>query len=130
NPNNLGEPVPRRFLVALAGADRKPFRDGSGRLELARAIANRDNPLTARVLVNRVWMHHFGTSLVTTPGDFGLRSEPPLHSQLLDHLAARFMEAGWSIKALHRLIMLSNTYQQRSDDRPAARGVDLENSLY
>jgi hypothetical protein len=129
-PNNLGEPVPRRFLAALAGADRKPFSDGSGRLELARAIASRDNPLTARVLVNRAWMHHFGTPLVTTPGDFGLRSEPPIQVQVLDHLAARFMDAGWSIKALHRLIMFSNTYQQRSDDRPAARGQDPENTLY
>ena len=120
NPNNLGERVPRRFLAVLSGPDRRPFRDGSGRLELARAIAARDNPLTARALVNRVWMHHFGTPLVATPGDFGLRSEPPTHPELLDHLAARFMDDGWSIKALHRRIMLSATYQQRSDDRPEA----------
>ena len=99
NPNNLGERVPRRFLAVLSGPDRRPFRDGSGRLELARAIASRDNPLTARALVNRVWMHHFGTPIVATPGDFGLRSEPPTHPELLDHLAARFMADGWSIKS-------------------------------
>ena len=130
NPNNLGESVPRRFLAILDGAERKPFRDGGGRLELARAIASRDNPLTARALVNRVWMHHFGTPLVATPGDFGLRSEPPTHPELLDHLAARFMDGGWSIKALHRRIMLSSTYQQKSDDRPEARALDPENTLY
>ena len=117
NPNNLGEPVPRRFLAVLSGTEREPFRDGGGRLELARAIACRDNPLTARAIVNRVWMHHFGTPLVATPGDFGLRSEPPTHPELLDHLASRFIEEGWSIKSLHRRIMLSSTYQQRSDDR-------------
>jgi Protein of unknown function (DUF1553)/Protein of unknown function (DUF1549)/Planctomycete cytochrome C len=130
NPNNLGEPVPRRFLAALSSVDRKPFVDGSGRLELARAIASPDNPLTARALVNRVWMHHLGTPLVATPGDFGTRSEPPTHPELLDHLAARFIVAGWSIKSIHRLIMRSSTYQQTSDDRPEARAVDPENNLY
>ncbi len=130
NPHNPGDPVPRRFLAVLAGNGRKPFHDGSGRLELARAIASRDNPLTARALVNRVWMHHFGTPLVATPGDFGLRSDPPTLPDLLDQLASRFVEQGWSIKALHRLIMLSNTYQQSSDDRPQARAVDPENVLY
>jgi hypothetical protein len=130
NPNNPGEHVPRQFLAVLAGNRRKPFGDGSGRLELARAIANRDNPLTARVAVNRIWMHHFGTPLVATPGDFGLRSDPPALPELLDHLAARFVEEGWSIKALHRLIMLSSTYQQQSGDRPQARAVDPENVYY
>jgi hypothetical protein len=130
NPNNLGEPVPRRFLAVLSGTRRDPFHDGGGRLDLARAIAGRDNPLTARAIVNRVWMHHFGTPLVATPGDFGLRSEPPTHPDLLDHLASRFIEDGWSIKSLHRRIMLSSTYQQRSDDRTAARAHDPENTLY
>ena len=130
NPHNLGEHVPRRFLAALAGSRREPFRDGSGRLELARAIASRDNPLTARALVNRVWMHHLGTPMVATPGDFGLRSELPTHPELLDHLAARFINDGWSIKALHRRILLSAVYQQRSDDRAEARAVDPENALY
>jgi hypothetical protein len=130
NPNNPGERVPRQFLAVLSGSRRKPFRNGSGRLELARAIASRDNPLTARSLVNRVWMHHFGTPLVATPGDFGLRSDPSKIPDLLDHLAARFVEQGWSIKALHRLIMLSNTYQQQSDDRPQARAIDPDNIYY
>jgi mono/diheme cytochrome c family protein len=130
NPNNLGESVPRRFFALLAGPDRASFRQGSGRLELAQAIVRRDNPLTARALVNRVWMHHFGTPLVATPGDFGLRSEPPTHPELLDHLAAQFMDCGWSIKTLHRRLMLSSTYQQASDDRPKARALDPENTLY
>jgi hypothetical protein len=130
NPNNLGESAPRRFPAVLAGLERKPFQDGSGRLELARAIASRDNPLTARALVNRIWMHHFGSPLVATPGDFGLRSEPPTHPELLDHLAARFMDEGWSVKRLHRWIMLSSAYQQQSDDRPETRILDPENALY
>jgi hypothetical protein len=130
NPNNVGEPVPRRFLAVLSGTEREPFHDGGGRLDLARAIARRENPLTARAIVNRIWMHHFGTSLVATPGDFGLRSEPPTHPELLDHLASRFTEERWSIKSLHRRIMLSSTYQQRSDDRPVARAHDPENTLY
>ncbi len=131
NPGNVGPEVPRQFLEVLAGKDRKPFTMGSGRLELAHAIANRDNPLTARVLVNRVWLHHFGQGLVRTPSDFGLRSDPPSHPELLDFLAAHFMENGWSIKNLHRLIMLSSTYQQGSDATPgdAAAAVDAENTL-
>ena len=123
NPNNPGPEVPRQFLAVVAGPRRKPFpADGSGRLELARAIASPDNPLTARVLVNRVWLHHFGAGLVRTPSDFGLRSDPPTHPGLLDYLASRFMAEGWSLKKLHRLILLSNTWQQRSDadSAPAA----------
>ena len=108
--------MPRQFLAVLSGKDRKPFSDGSGRLELARAIARDDNPLTARVMVNRIWQHHFGQGLVATPSDFGLRSDPPSHPELLDWLADRFVRGGWSIKAMHRLIMLSNTYQQQSDN--------------
>jgi len=89
---------------------------GSGRLELARAITSPDNPLTARVLVNRVWMHHFGAGLVATPSDFGSRARPPSHPQLLDWLAATFIERGWSIKQLHREILTSATYQQASGE--------------
>jgi mono/diheme cytochrome c family protein len=129
NPGNPGDEVPRQFLEVLAGPERKPFKDGSGRLELARSIASRDNPLTARVMVNRVWMHHFGKGLVPTPGDFGARGEPPTHPELIDWLATRFMEHGWSVKQLHRLIVLSNTYQQASDDDPKARSIDSENRL-
>jgi mono/diheme cytochrome c family protein len=129
NPNNLGPRVPRRFLAALSRGERKPFRAGSGRLELARAIADRNNPLTARVLVNRVWQHHFGRGIVGTPSDFGLRSEPPTHPQLLDHLAGTFVNDGWSIKRLHRRILLSAVYRQQSLDRPSCRRIDPENAL-
>jgi hypothetical protein len=129
NPRNPGEAVPRQFLAVLTGPGRKPFTQGSGRLELARAIAARDNPLTARVLVNRVWLHHFGAGLVRTPSDFGLRGEPPTHPELLDYLAATFMENGWSIKKLHRLIMLSRVYQQSSDESLRSRELDPDNRL-
>jgi hypothetical protein len=127
NPNNPGPAVPRRFLGLLAGPERHPFTHGSGRLELAKAIIDPKNPLTARVLVNRVWLHHFGQGLVRTPSDFGLRSDPPTHPALLDHLAATFIREAWSIKKLHRCILLSATYQQRSDDRPDCRKVDPGN---
>ncbi len=129
NPGSPGEQVPRQFPEVLAGPRRKPFADGSGRLELARAIASPDNPLTARVMINRVWMHHFGKGLVRTPGDFGTRGEPPTHPELLDWLAATFVEGGWSVKGLHRLIVLSGTYQQTSDDRPEGLSLDPENRL-
>jgi len=129
NPGNLGPEVPRQFLEVLAGPTRQPFKDGSGRLELAQAIAGKDNPLTARVFANRLWLHHFGAGLVATPSNFGLRSDPPSHPELLDYLAWRFMEDGWSIKKLHRLIVLSNVYQTSSDEHPQARLVDPENHL-
>ena len=115
NPGNPGAKVPRQFLGILSGTNRAAFAKGSGRLELAQCIASRDNPLTARVLVNRVWMWHFGAPLVRTPSDFGIRGEKPTHPELLDHLAVWFMDHGWSLKALHRYILLSHTYQQRSD---------------
>lgn len=127
NPNNPGEQVPRQFLAVLAGKDRKPFQQGSGRLELARAIADTNNPLTARVLVNRIWLHLFGYGIVRTPSDFGLRGDPPTHPELLDYLAATFMENGWSIKSLHRQILLSRTYQQSSQDEPTNLAADPEN---
>lgn len=130
NTDNRGPEVPRQFLEVLAGPQRKPFKNGSGRLELAEAIANRSNPLTARVFVNRVWLHHFGTPLVATPSDFGLRSEPPTNPQLLDYLASRFMDDGWSVKKLQRLIMLSATYRQSSDDNLACEKIDPGNQLY
>jgi len=129
NPGNVGPAVPRQFLDVLAGTSRKPFTHGSGRLDLAQAIADPKNPLTARVLVNRVWMQHFGKGLVGTPSDFGLRCEPPTHPELLDYLADRFVKDGWSIKELHRLILLSETYRQRSDDRPECAKADPENRL-
>ena len=129
NPGSPGESVPRQFLELLCGATREPFKQGSGRLELARAIASPQNPLTARVIVNRVWLHHFGAGLVRTPSDFGLRSDPPSHPELLDWLARRFVDDQWSIKKLHRLILLSNAYRQSSRDHPDARRLDPENRL-
>ena len=129
NPDNPGPEAPREFLEALSPAGQKPFGKGSGRLELAEDVASRDNPLTARVLVNRVWMYHFGAPLVATPSDFGLRSDPPTHPELLDYLAERFMDDGWSIKKLHRLIMLSRAYQQASDYNAVAAKIDPNNNL-
>ena len=129
NPGRPGPAVPRRFLRLLGEGDRRPFQQGSGRLELARAIADSKNPLTARVLVNRTWLWHFGKGLVATPSDFGLRSEPPSHPELLDYLAGEFIASGWSQKSLHRLIMLSSTYRQRSDPREDCIDRDPENRL-
>jgi hypothetical protein len=129
NPSNPGPQVPRQFLEVLAGPQRRPFSQGSGRLELAQAIAGKDNPLTARVMVNRLWQHHFGIGLVATASNFGLRGEFPSHPELLDYLAWRFMEEGWSIKKLHRLIVLSSVYQTTSETTPAAQNVDPENRL-
>jgi hypothetical protein len=106
-----------------------PFADGSGRLELAQAIASPENPLTRRVIANRMWMHHFGEPLVLTPSDFGVRSPPPSHPELLDHLATRLLDADWSLKSLHRTIVCSATYRQASVDRPDCRAVDPENRL-
>jgi hypothetical protein len=129
NPGRPGKPVPRQFVKVLSGPDRRPFQQGSGRLELARAVADAKNPLTARVIVNRVWHWHFGQGLVTTPSDFGLRSDPPSHPGLLDELAATFVDDGWSIKSLHRKILLSNTYQQASDPREDGLRRDPQNRL-
>ena len=126
NPNRLGPEVPRRFLELLA-PDRHPFTRGSGRKELAEAIVAKDNPLTARVLVNRLWQHHFGRGMVHTPSDFGARSAPPSHPELLDYLADRFVRSGWSIKQLHRQILDSASYLQASDDRPDAQRKDPQN---
>ncbi len=115
-PDKLGDEVPRRFLEILGGDQLPPDAPGSGRLELANWLTRPSNPLTVRVFVNRVWQWHFGQGLVTTPSDFGLRGTPPSHPELLDWLASEFIASGWSVKALHRLIMLSQTYQLASDD--------------
>ncbi len=135
NPLNQGADVPRQFLSAVAGQRRTPFQQGSGRLELAKAIIDPGNPLTARVMVNRVWAHHFGQGLVSTPSDFGTRAAPPSHPELLDWLAADFIASGWSLKPLHRKIVLSATYRQSSvgpTDRQArarAMQIDPDNRL-
>jgi hypothetical protein len=127
NPLNRGRETPRQFLSALSGDERKPFQRGSGRLELAMAIVDPANPLTARVIVNRVWAHHFGRGLVARSSDFGLRSAPPSHPELLDWLAARFVAEGWSPKKLHRRILLSAVYRQSSTG-PAAESI-LERAI-
>ena len=137
SPSQPGPEVARRFLEVLSGPDRRPFAHGNGRLELAQAIASPDNPLTARVMVNRVWHHHFGTGLVKTPSDWGLRAEAPSHPELLDWLARRFIDSGWSLKALHRLIVSSDAYQRASAgrapwsdaDRARQRRIDPDNRL-
>ncbi len=129
SPAAPGARVPRQFPRILTGPSRRPFPHGSGRLDLARAITAPDNPLTSRVLVNRVWMEHFGEPLVSTPSDFGTRSSPPTHPELLDYLAWTLQRDGWSLKRLHRRIMLSRTYQQASLDRPACRKTDPEDRL-
>ena len=113
-PDKPGDEVPRGFPGILGGGPLPPTASGSGRLELADWLVNPSNPLTARVMVNRIWQYHFGQGLVKTPNDFGARGLPPTHPDLLDHLATEFIRCGWSIKAMHRLIMGSAVYQQES----------------
>ncbi len=127
NPANQREIAPRRFLRILAGEDRPHYSSGSGRLELANAIAGSDNPLVSRVMVNRIWQHHFGRGIVGTPSNFGKLGEAPTHPQLLDYLASRFIEEGWSIKAIHREIMLSSTYGLSADYSVSNSEVDADN---
>ncbi len=126
-----GEIAPRRFLSVLSSEpDQRPlYTQGSGRLDLANDIADPANPLTARVLVNRIWQQHFGDGFVLTPDDFGNQSAPPSHPELLDYLAARFTQDGWSIKNLHRLILLSATYQQGDSLNPTFAEKDPYNRL-
>ena len=114
--NHLTPAISLLATIRAGGYDDPPGREGTA-------------ALTARVLVNRVWLHHFGKGLVATASDFGVRCEPPTHPALLDYLAARFVEDGWSIKKLHRLILLSATYQQSSQTRPACAKIDPENAL-
>ncbi len=119
DPSKEGPVVERRFLTVLGGERLPPDEAASGRRQLAEWIVDPGNPLAARVMVNRIWLHHFGRGLVPTPNDFGRQGQPPSHPELLDWLAFRFRESGWSIKAMHRLILLSQTYQQ-SSERPSA----------
>lgn len=120
--------VPRRWLEVLGG---QPIsaKTGSGRLDLADWIASKDNPLTARVMVNRLWLHHFGKGLVATPNDFGTRGVRPTHPDLLDWLAAEFVASGWRVKAMPGAIMLSATYRQASAARNVAMEADANNEL-
>ncbi|MEJ7607454.1 MAG: DUF1553 domain-containing protein [Bryobacteraceae bacterium] len=128
--DNLGEEAPRAFLSILSPAAPTPFTKGSGRLELAEAIASASNPLTARVMVNRIWAHHFGEGIVPTPSSFGQVGERPSHPELLDYLAARFVEEKWSIKAVHREIVLSATYALGTESLPKNFKVDAGNRLH
>ena len=128
NTQTKGDIVPRRFLRVLSEGEPKPFTQGTGRLELAESIVSPDNPLTARVVVNRVWSMFFGRGLVTTPSNFGLLGTKPSHPALLDDLAVRFMENGWSMKRLIREMVLSSTYRQCSDESEANRAIDPGNT--
>ncbi|MCA8990551.1 MAG: PSD1 domain-containing protein [Planctomycetaceae bacterium] len=123
DPNRPGEVVPRRFLTVLTD-EPKPFSQGSGRLELAQAITSDAAPLAARVIVNRIWLGHFGRGLVNTPSDFGAQGDRPSHPELLDDLAARFIANGWSIKWLHREILFSSTWRQSS--KPSGKALETD----
>ena len=126
NPNRPGPVIARRFLEVLSD-DTSPYTNGSGRLELARSITKDASSLAARVLVNRVWLAHFGTGIVATPSDLGRQGAEPTHPKLLDDLAARFIADGWSIKRLHREILLSATWQQSSVSQSEYADIDPEN---
>jgi len=128
SPYNFGDEVPRRFPEVLSPPDGKPLLDGSGRLALAETIA--DHPLAARVIVNRIWQYHFGTGIVRTPSNFGQVGDRPSHPELLEYLAARFLESNRSLKALHREMMLSATYQLSADPSPESSALDAENRYY
>jgi len=129
NPEAKGDPVEKRFPTVLAGKHAAAITTGSGRREMAEWLADPANPLTARVMVNRIWQWHFGEALVRTPNNFGKLGDPPSNPELLDWLAARFIESGWSIKAMHRLILHSNTYRMSATPSADALAKDPENRL-
>jgi hypothetical protein len=126
-PTRLGDEVSRGFLEILGGEKLSPEIKESGRRQLAQWLTSPSNPLTARVMVNRVWLHHFGRGIVPTPNDFGVRGEPPTHPELLDYLATGFMKNGWSLKALHREILLSRAYQLSSSADSVSQQSDSTN---
>jgi len=129
SPTGLGPAVPRRFLTVLSPAAPTPFQEGSGRRELARALVTEAGPLTARVIVNRIWQQHFGQGLVDSPSNFGTTGSRPTHPELFDDLASRFVVNGWSFKWLHRELVLSAAYQQSSTYRADGDAVDPDNRL-
>ena len=129
DPAKLGPVVPRHFLTVFGGAELPPESKSSGRAQLADWIMAKDNPLPARVMANRIWQHHFGRGIVATPNDFGKQGKPPTHPDLLDFLAGKFRDGGWSVKAMHRLIMLSHTYQLASIREAGAVAHDPANEL-
>ncbi|QDU25539.1 Planctomycete cytochrome C [Anatilimnocola aggregata] len=127
----LGKIVPRGFPVVLVSTEQQPLTaKTSGRLELAEWLTKPDHPLTSRVMANRIWRWHFGQGLVSTPDNFGRLGEAPSHPALLDWLSRQFMQSGWSIKSMHRLLMLSQTYQMSSTFNATAAAADPENRLY
>jgi hypothetical protein len=127
DPDKQGELVHRRFLSILGGSPLPSAATGSGRLELAGWITSPGNPLTARVMANRIWQFHLGTPIVATPSDFGSRGRTPSNPALLDYLASRFIAGGWSLKAMHRMIMLSRTWQMSSLEDPGSMAHDAVN---
>ena len=129
DPELPGAEVRRGFLQILGGEKLPEDHPGSGRLALANWIADPQNPLTSRVMVNRIWHYHFGKGLVRSTSDFGVRGTPPTHPELLDYLTREFIDSGWSMKQLHRMVMLSETYRLSSDDVPASSAVDPANDL-
>jgi len=129
NPLNRGPVVEARFPAALSAPDAAPFPSGQRRLGLAAALVSPHNPLVRRVIVNWAWQHHFGEGLVRTPDDFGTRGRPPTHPELLDHLAETFRDDGWSLKALHRRIMLSDAYRTAAVESAVARQSDPDDEL-
>ena len=129
NPFQLGDEVPRGFLQILGGQKLPADTKVSGRLQLAEWLTSKTNPLTARVMVNRIWLYHFGRGIVPTPNDFGTRGKAPTHPELLDYLATKFIDSGWSVKAMHKMIMLSRVYQLSSDDNLENAAIDVENNL-
>lgn len=127
--NHLGEAAPKAFPAILSRYDTKPEFTGSGRLQFATWLTQPEHPLTSRVMVNRIWQWHFGEGLVRTPDNFGKMGESPTHPALLDYLAQQFIASGWSVKAMHRMLMLSSTYQMSSLCTAAAAAADPENRL-
>jgi hypothetical protein len=129
NPKDRGETVRRGFLAALGGQSLPPDANGSGRLELAGWLTDPKNPLTPRVMANRIWQGHFGRGIVASLSDFGIRGERPSHPELLDWLASRFLADGWSIKAMHRRLVLSHAYAMASEGDPYAGTLDPNNAM-
>ena len=129
NHKNLAQEVPRGFLRVMPSPPTDKTRNGSGRLQVAQQLARSDNPLPARVMVNRIWKHHFGEGIVRSTDNFGKTGEPPTHPELLDYLAKRLIDSGWSVKAVHRLMVLSRTYRMSAQSIPQAQSVDPENRL-
>tara|TARA_Y100000588_G_scaffold335143_3_gene375122 strand:+ start:9568 stop:12930 length:3363 start_codon:yes stop_codon:yes gene_type:complete len=127
NHKNLGVQVPRQFLQVIAGKHQQPYIEGSGRLQLAEAMMSSSNPLAARVIVNRIWKHHFGSGIVSTVDNFGQTGKRPTHPKLLDYLASYLIDNNWSLKKIHRLLLLSSTYRTSSHPSGRSKEIDPQN---